>query len=97
MPKGNLYPRLRKEGRLKMKNCKLPFKKLGDERIKPRGHRELRLIKKTQISEKESKHKIGKIEENLSNVAHWKLINTEQYGNERKMKLTYQEWKETAL
>ena len=33
VPKGNLYPRFREEERLKVKNSKLPIKKL-DEKVK---------------------------------------------------------------
>ena len=33
VPKGNLYPRFRKEERLKVKKSKLPIKKL-DEKVK---------------------------------------------------------------
>ena len=44
MPKGNLYPRFRKEERQKTKKCKLSFKKLGE--VKPKGCTRLELIKK---------------------------------------------------
>lgn len=64
MPREILYVDLEKRKDWKWKKkCKLPFKKLGDEQIKPKGSRTLELIKmETKISEKEGKHKIEKIQ-----------------------------------